>query len=716
MSYPNGGVVGNSPLPERISRLYELANNLWWSWHEEARQLFRSLDYALWRTSGHNPVRQLLSLAPDKLQAAASDPAFLELYDSVMRQFDTDMSSEKTWFSQIHPARLSGPVAYFSAEFAIHGSLPIYAGGLGVLAGDICKEASDMGLPLSAVGFMYPQGYFVQRISADGRQQEVYTQLDFKDAPISPCPWPAGCGPLISVPLPDRELFLATWLVRVGRVNLYLLDTNVEENLPQDRMLSARLYTPDPEQRILQMIALGICGVRVLRTLGINPAVWHANEDYTSFMMLENIREEMLKGVSFDQAIGAVRASTVFTTHTPVPAGVTIFPVYLLDRYFRNFWESLKIDRRAFLRLGQYAGLESDQFNMTALALRLAGRSNAVSRLHGQVARRMWQVLWPERREEDVPISHVTNGIHLPSWQAPEMLVLCQRYLGPPLSEKQDDPEYWACIADIPDEEFWELRQTMKTRLIRSIQERAQQRWIEDGVSTQQILAMGALLDPYALTIAFSRRFAEYKRPGLILSDVERLKRIVSNPSRPVQIVFAGKSHPADMPSKELVSQVYQVATDRQFQGRIAFVEDYDMHLARDMVRGTDVWLNVPRRLQEASGTSGMKAAINGVLHLSVRDGWWDEAYGGTNGFAINGSRSRTREEEDRADADALYKLLEETLVPLYYDRDRKGVPHRWISIAKESIRSISPVYCSRRMLKEYTERVYSSALSRGTK
>lgn len=711
MSDLHGTATGNL-LPERISRLYELANNLWWSWHEEARQVFRSLDYGLWRTSGHNPVRQLLGMDPGKLQAAANDPAFLELYDSVMREFDTDVSSDQTWFNQAHPARLSGPVAYFSAEFAIHGSLPIYAGGLGVLAGDICKEASDMGLPLSAVGFMYPQGYFVQRISAEGRQQEVYTQLDFKDAPISPCPWPAGCGPLVSVRLPDRELYLATWLVRVGRVNLYLLDTNVEENLPQDRMLSARLYTADPEQRILQMIALGICGVRVLRALGVNPSVWHGNEDYTSFMMLEWVREKMLKGASFDQAIEAVRDCTVFTTHTPVPAGVTIVPVYLLDRYFRNFWESLNIDRQDFLRLGQYGGLEPDRFNMTALALRLAGRSNAVSRLHGQVARSVWQVLRPERRAEDMPISHVTNGVHLPSWQAPEMLVLCQRYLGYPISDKQDDPEYWKCVADIPDDEFWELRQILKTRLIRSIQDRAQKRWVEDGVPTQQVLAMGSLLDPYALTIAFSRRFAEYKRPGLVLSDIERLKRLITDPSRPVQIVFAGKSHPADMPSKELVSQVYRVAADRQFQGRIVFVEDYDLHLARDMVRGVDVWLNVPRRLQEASGTSGMKASINGVLHLSVLDGWWDEAYNGANGFAINGSHARTREEEDRADAQSLYKLLEEELVPLYYDRDRKGVPRRWISIAKESIRSISPAYCARRMLKEYAERMYFPVLS----
>ncbi|MBI4267150.1 MAG: alpha-glucan family phosphorylase [Chloroflexi bacterium] len=699
-------------LPARIGRLYELANNLWWSWHEDGRQLFRSLDYALWRTTGHNPVKQLHEVSRGKLQAAATDPVFLEIYDSVMAQFDADMSGEQTWFNETYRDKLPGPVAYFSAEFAIHSSLPIYAGGLGVLAGDICKEASDLGLPLIAVGFMYPQGYIHQHISADGWQQEVYTQLNFGAAPISPCPWIEACAPLVPVQLAGRTLYLTIWLVRVGRVNLYLLDTNVEQNTPQDRTLSARLYTTDVEQRMQQLIVLGSGGVKSLRMLGINPSVWHANEDHIAFMMLERLREEIEKGASFEQAISNVRDITVFTTHTPVPAGHNVLPVDLIDRYFKDFWGSTGISRKDFLALGQHEGLDADKFSLTALALKLSERANAVSKLHGKVTRKMWQNLWPGVGEEDVPITHVTNGVHLPTWQAPEMSELCHKHAGPQLLKRQDDVELWKCVVDIPDEEFWAVRQLLKTRLIRLIQDRAQQRWVEDAIPTQQVLSMGALLDTYPLTIVFSRRFTAYKRPGLILSDVERLKKIINNPSRPVQIIFAGKSHPADIPGKNLIKQVFSLTADRQFQGRIAFVEDYDMHLAREMVRGVDVWLNNPRRLEEASGTSGMKAAMNGVLNLSVRDGWWDEGYNGANGWAINGSRSIGRAEEDKADADALYDLLENEIVPLYYERDRMGIPHRWVQFAKEAIKSVSPAFCASRMVKEYVERMYLPAAS----
>ncbi len=697
----------NPNLPERIGRLYELANNLWWSWHEDGRQVFRSLDYALWRTSGHNPVKQLHELSPEKLHSAAIDPTFLELYDSAMAQLDVDMLGKETWFNKKKPGEFNGPIAYFSAEFAIHGSLPLYAGGLGILAGDICKEASDLGLPLVAIGFMYPQGYFRQRISAEGWQQEVYTQLDFNETPITPCPWPSGCGPLVSVQLADRTLHLATWLVRVGRVNLYLLDTNVEENAPEDRTLSARLYTADEEQRIQQAILLGTGGVRVLRLLGINPSIWHINEDHTAFMTLERLCEEMEKGTTFEEAVARVRASTVFTTHTPIPAGHNIFSTQLIDQYFHTLWESLGIDRQAFLKIGEYPGLEPGRFSLTALALKLAGQSNAVSRLHGRVAQKMWHVLWPQLNETKVPIIHVTNGVHLPTWQAPELRGLCQKYAKADLLQEHDDPEFWACMTDIPDEEFWEVHQLLKTRLIRTIQDRAQSRWIEEAIPTHQVLATGGLLDPYALTIAYGRRFTEYKRASLILHDLERLKKIINDPLRPVQIIFAGKSHPADSPSKELLRQVYLLAMDRSVQGRIVFVEDYDMHLARDLVRGADVWLNTPRRLQEACGTSGMKASMNGVLNVSVCDGWWDEAFSGTNGWAINGLQTPDPGEEDKADIEALYSLLEDRIVPLFYDRDREGIPHRWIQIAKEAMRSISPVYSARRMLKEYTQRMY---------
>ncbi|MDP3879154.1 MAG: alpha-glucan family phosphorylase [Dehalococcoidales bacterium] len=694
-------------LPKRIGRLEELANNLWWSWHEDGRQVFRSLDYAQWRASNHNPVKQLREMSPEKLNSTAKDPAFLELYDSVIRQFDIDMRGEHAWFNWTYPEKQDMSTAYFSAEFAIHGSLPIYAGGLGVLAGDICKEASDLGVPLVAIGFMYPQGYFRQRVSADGWQQEVYAQLNFNEAPISSCPWPQGCGPFVSLQLGNRLLQLSVWQVRVGRVNMYLLDTDITENEPQDRVLSARLYTADPEERMRQLIVLGTGGVRVLRLLGINPSVWHANEDHTAFMMLERLREEMEKRASFQDAIEKVRASTIFTTHTPIPSGHNIFPVQLMDRYSANFWGSLGIGRDAFLKLGQYDGLEPGKFSMTAFALRLAGQANAVSRLHGQVTRKMWHVLWPERGEEKTPIIHITNGVHLPTWQAPEIKNLCGEYLGEAFLDKQDDAELWKCVSDIPDDRFWEVRQLLKTRLIRGIQDRAQQRWVEESVPAEQVPAMGTMLDPYALTIIFARRFAEYKRPHLILHDIDRLKKIITDPLRPVQIIFAGKSHPADIASKELLKGVYHVAMDRGFQGRIAFVEDYDMQLARDLVRGGDIWLNNPRRLQEACGTSGIKASMNGVINLSVRDGWWAEGYNGTNGWAIEGFKGGGPSEEDGSDAEALYHLLENKIIPLYYERDRQGVPHRWIELSKEAIKSIIPLFSACRMMKDYTEKMY---------
>ncbi|MGA2386824.1 MAG: alpha-glucan family phosphorylase [Candidatus Bathyarchaeia archaeon] len=703
---------GNQPpnLPARISRLFELANNLWWSWHEEGRQVFRSLDYALWRTNGHNPVKQLRSISDEKLEEASRDPAFLELYDTVMAKFDEEMTKGHEWCTNTSLEKPSGQIAYFSAEYAIHNSLPIYAGGLGVLAGDICKESSDRGLPMVAVGFMYPQGYFRQRMSPEGIQQEDYTQLNFADAPITPCAWPYGCGPLIPVQLAEHVVYVKVWEAHVGRVNLYLMDTNVDENKPEDRMLSARLYTADQEERLRQLIVLGVGGVRALRELHIEPVVWHANEDHTAFMMLERLRLERANGASLDEAIESVRRCTVFTTHTPVAAGHHVFTFQLLDRYARGLWEALGINRDLFLRLGQSEESGPEKFNLTAFALRLAGQANAVSKLHGKVTRRMWRSLWPDKKENDVPIKSVTNGVHLPSWQAPEITALCQKYLNSKWVQEQDNQEYWKCLSDVPDEELWQIRQTLKTRLITSIQDRAQQRWTQDQVTTQQVIAMGSLLDPYALTIAFARRFTQYKRPYLILSDAERLKRLITNAERPVQLIFAGKSHPADYESKQLLKVVYNAALDKGFQGRIAFVEDYDLNVARELVRGVDIWLNNPRRLQEACGTSGMKASMNGVINFSVRDGWWDEAYNGKNGWAIGDLAAGGPEEEDRKDIESLYNQLENEIVPLYYDRDRKGIPRRWMQIVKEAVKTVTPAFNACRMMMEYNEQMYLPA------
>jgi starch phosphorylase len=700
-------------LPQRLGRLDELADNLWWSWHEPARKVFRALDYPLWRMSGHNPVKELRETGADVLQTVAKTDSFLALYDSVVSAFDADMKASDTWFAANHPNLLDGPIAYFSMEYAIHNSLPIYAGGLGILAGDICKEASDLGIPLVAVGFMYPQGYFHQqlRLGSDSAQQELYRELNFEEAPISRVLSPEGKVTIASLDLNNVTVAIGAWQVRVGRTNIYLLDTNLEGNPEPYRALASRLYIADREQRIQQEVVLGIGGVRVLRALGINPAIWHANEGHTAFMMLERVREKVAAGMSFAEARSRVQATTVFTTHTPVMAGHDVFLAPLVDKYLGSYWGSLGIDRETFFQFGQQDSLEPKSFNMTALALKMANQRCAVSQLHGKVTRRMWHGLWPQASEDEVPIGHVTNGIHVPTWIAAELNNLLKKHLGEDWLGKQDESISWERLRGIPDEEIWAVRQQLKRKLVGAIRERMRSRWIDDCVPWRQMMAMGALLDPETLTIAFARRFTEYKRPALLFTDTERLKRIITNEFYPVQIIFAGKSHPADLPSKQLLHQVYNIATENEFQGRIVFVEDYDIHIAHYLVHGVDVWLNTPRRLQEACGTSGMKASLNGALHLSVPDGWWHEGYNGKNGWVIgNRADASGAGKEDETDAESLYRLLEEKIVPLYYNRDVNGVPHDWINMVKESIVSIVPVFCARRMLKEYTERMYVPA------
>jgi len=696
-----------SKLPNRIEGLAELAYNLWWSWHIESRDLFKVLDRPLWKLTGHNPVKLLQQIAPHRLVAAAQDPVFLDKYDSVMNDFKTDMSASDTWFTTQYPHLTQYTVAYFSLEFAIHNSLPLYAGGLGILAGDYCKEASDLGLPMVALGFMYPQGYFHQRVSVDGWQEDVYEELSFNEAPISPVLTAQRQAIRVEVPLDARAIHVAVWQVNVGRVKLYLLDTNVEENSPADRQLSGRLYAGDREMRLQQEIVLGIGGVRVLRALGIDPAIWHANEGHAAFMMLERVRELVENGLAFTEAASRVRATTVFTTHTPVPAGNDVFSLDLMEKHFRRYWGSLGLNRDTFLELGTQ---ESDKtaFNMTVLGLRMADQRNGVSQLHGGVCRRMWHSLWPDVEEKDVPIGSVTNGIHVPTWGTPQMTRLGERYLAPDWLKSHDDPALWERIVDIPDEEIWAARRWLKYKFISSVKDRARKRWCEDRVSPIQALAMGALLDTEVLTLGFSRRFTDYKRASLILRDADRLKRILRNELRPVQLIFAGKAHPDDERGKQLIQEVYNVAKDPGFGGRIAFVEDYDMHMARYLVHGTDVWLNTPRPLQEASGTSGQKAALSGVLNLSVLDGWWYEGYNGANGWAIHQDVGAfDSPDQDKSDAEELYSLLEGTVVPLYYDRDMNGVPHGWIRLIKESIRSNVPLFSARRMAKEYTEKMY---------
>ncbi len=702
---------GLPPLPDRIRRLEELACDLWWSWHYRARDVFKRLDYQLWRDTAHNPVRMLRLISRERLAGAAEDRSFLALYDSVVHDLDRARSARETWWAQTHgPAARGLKVAYFSAEFALHQSLPLYAGGLGVLAGDTCKEASDLGVPLVGIGFMYPQGYFHQHLSADGWQQEAYERLDWLDAPIEPAVRGDGTPCVVAVPLGDRTVLAAVWVVRAGRVRLFLLDTDLPENAPWDRELSARLYGGNQETRIQQEIVLGLGGVRALHALGIEPAVWHLNEGHAAFVVLQRVREAIEKGIPFDQAVAEVRRTTVFTTHTPVPAGHDAFPFGLVEKYLAGAWGSLGGMRDPFLALGAYDNGNGDGqlFNMTALALRSAGAVNAVSQLHRDVTRTMWTPMWPDASPDQNPVKAITNGVHIPTWVASGLSKLFEAYIAPDWRQRHDDEQMWNAVDAIPDEDLWAVRQTLRNDLFAFVRERARKRWTEEHVVPGQIVAAGTLLDPDALTIGFARRFTAYKRPELLFSDPDRLSRILSAARRPVQILYAGKAHPADDSGKHHLQHIYKRAMDQGFGGRIAFIDDYDLHVAHFMVQGCDIWLNTPRKPFEASGTSGMKAAVNGVPNLSVGDGWWAEGYTGTNGWLIDGkSESADPAQVDAADADALYRLLEEAVVPTFYDRDASGLPRAWLRIVREAIRTVIPRFSARRMVKQYVGSMY---------
>ena len=702
--------AGLPPLPDRISRLPELALDLWWSWHGDARATFRSLDYPLWRATAHNPVRMLWMIPRATLERAAQDAAWLRIYDQALDNLDAARAAHHTWWAERFPDLAGESIAYFSAEFALHQSLPIYAGGLGVLAGDHCKEASDLGVPLIGVGFMYPQGYFHQHVSAEGWQEESYEKLNWADTAIEPARTASGEPCITAVPLGDRTVLVAVWRVRLGRVKLYLLDTDLEENAPWDRSLSARLYGGDRETRVQQEIVLGIGGTRALRALGSHPAVYHLNEGHAAFVVLQRIRELIEQGASFDSALDEVRRTTVFTTHTPVPAGHDAFPFAMVEKHLAGAWGSLGSHRSRFLALGEYDNGNGAEFNMTALALRASGSTNAVSRLHGEVTRRMWAPIWPGTTAEDAPVASVTNGVHLPTWVSAEMMLLFERHLGADWIERHDDPALWDRVLDIPDEELWRVREALRQYLFGFMRERARGLWSEERVSAARVLVAGTLLDNNALTIGFARRFTGYKRPDLIFRDPARLARILTTPGRPVQIVFAGKSHPADDVGKHHLQRIYRHAADPVFAGRIAFVEDYDLHVAHFLVQGCDVWLNNPRKPMEASGTSGIKASINGVPHMSIGDGWWAEGYDGHNGWVIEGNGEGDEGAVDDADADALYRLLETEVVPTFYDRGRDNVPHRWLQVVRQAIRSVAPRFSARRMVKEYVDRMYAPA------
>jgi starch phosphorylase len=700
-------------LPDRINRLEELAHDLWWSWNTDARRVFRGLDYTLWRQTAHNPVRILHMIAPETLTAAIGNGEWLSNYDRSIARLDAARAAQKTWCESECPDLHGKTIAYFSAEFALHQSLPIYAGGLGALAGDHCKEASDLGVPLIGVGFMYPQGYFHQGLSPDGWQQEVYEKLNWHEAAIEPAITPDGKPAITAVPLGNRTVLVAVWRVRVGRVKLYLLDTDLDENAPWDRELSARLYGGDRETRVQQEIILGIGGVRVLKALGHQPSVYHLNEGHAAFVVLQRIRDLCESGWGYDDALKEVQRTTVFTTHTPVAAGHDAFPFSLVETHLAGAWGDLGNYREKFLPLGHHDSGSGPMFNMTALALRTSGAVNGVSQLHGEVTKQMWRSIWPDRPADGLPIRFITNGVHVPTWISSEMSGLFEKYLGADWLERHDDPAVADRVLLIPDEELWAARQTLRAFLFNFIRERVRTRWMVEAVPAPRIAASGTMFDTNTLTIGFARRFTGYKRPELMFLDSDRLARILTNPGRAVQLVFAGKAHPADDVGKHHLQQIYRRALDPKFGGRIGFVDDYDLHVAHFLVQGCDVWLNNPRKPLEASGTSGMKAAINGTPHMSIGDGWWAEGFTGDNGWLIEGQADpNDHGAQDWADAQAIYALLENQLVPTFYARDASGIPRQWLQIVKQSIRTVLPRFSARRMVKEYVRNMYLPALT----
>lgn len=703
------------PLPKRLSRLFELACDLWWTWHP-AREVFRTLDYKLWRRTAHNPVQMLRTLSYEQFEKVANDPKFLARYDAAIAAMDAGRSPKDTWWAQHVGTDPTKAVAYFSAEFALHQTLPIYAGGLGVLAGDHCKEASDLGVPLVGVGFMYPQGYFRQRISPEGWQQEVYERLNWEDAPVTRAVTRDGQPCIVMVPLGSRNVLVQVWQVRLGRVRLFLLDTDLEENAPWDRELSARLYGGGQDTRLQQEIVLGLGGVLALRALGIEPAAWHLNEGHAAFVVLQRIRDLLANGLRWDAAIETVRATTIFTTHTPVPAGHDAFPFALVEQHLASCWGSMGEHRDAFLALGDYDNGSGNgrQFNMTALAMRTAGAINAVSQLHGEVTREMFAPLWPDMPAAERPVRAITNGVHAPTWVSTELAAVLDRHLGQAWREHTDNAELWQGVLAISDDELWAVRREMRSHLFHFMRERIRDRWTDEGASAARVMAGGAMLDPHALTIGFARRFTGYKRPDLVFRDAERLARLVNNARQPLQIIFAGKAHPADEAGKHHLQNIFRQALDPRFAGRVAFIDDYDLHVAHFLVQGCDVWLNNPRKPLEASGTSGMKASMNGTPHLSIGDGWWAEGFDHTNGWLIEGTPASTSlDDQDAADAEALYTLLEQEIVPAFYERNAAGIPTRWLSYVRRAMMTVTPQFSTRRMLKDYVEHAYAPAVTR---
>jgi glycogen phosphorylase len=699
-------------IPAELSALRDLAFNLQWTWNHETIDLFRRLDRDLWEETGHNPVRLLGTIAQEKLNQAAQDEGFMAQVRRVAADLQ-EYQQARTWFETTHGPIDSPKIAYFSMEYGLTESLPIYSGGLGILAGDHLKSASELGLPLVGVGLLYQQGYFRQYLNADGWQQETYPDNDFYNIPVLLERQPNGRALLVAVQFPGRVVYCRIWRAQVGRVPLYLLDTNTSENQHKDRKITYQLYGGDQETRIQQEIILGIGGMLALRQLDIHVHVCHMNEGHAAFMALERMRHRKEKDhLTTAEAMEVVRAGTIFTTHTPVPAGIDIFDAALIEKYFGHFCDRNGIDRQTFIGLGRNNPKNPHEpFNMALLALRTTAYANGVSRLHGEVSRKMWHPNWPSVPLEEVPIGHITNGIHTRSWISSEMSDLFLRYLGPNWLKKPADQSVWQSIKRIPDIELWRIHERRKERLVAYARERLAHQLRQRGAGAKELGRAFETLSPEALTIGFARRFATYKRATLLLRDPQRLRALLNNPHYPVQFIFAGKAHPRDNEGKELIKQIVHFARQEDVRRHIIFLEDYDMSVARYLVQGVDVWLNTPLRPMEASGTSGMKVIPNGGLNLSVLDGWWCEGYETDTGWAIGaGEEYEDNTYQDEVESKGLFDVLENEIVPLFYELGNDSLPRAWIAKMKSSMMKLAPLFNTNRMVQEYTDRFYMNA------
>lgn len=704
-------ITVNPQLPKRIEKLSEIGYNLWWSWNTEFLKLFKEIDIDLWESVNKNPIKFLKLVTQEKLEKAAQSPEFLKKYDKVVENFEDYMKSKNNWFEKKYPDNKNDVIAYFSAEYGLDQTLAIYSGGLGILSGDHLKSASDLGVPLVAIGLLYKKGYFNQKINGNGIQETEYNDIDIENLPIESVKDSEGKDVLVALHFPKKKLYLKAWEVNVGRVELYLLDSDIEANIPEYREITKTLYGGDREMRIQQEIILGQGGVAMLKALGYNPTIYHMNEGHSSFLILELIYNLMKeKQVSFQIARDIVASKTVFTTHTPVPAGNDIFTLSLVEKYFKDYWDKLGITKQEFFQMGMKPDVQIDTtgFNMGILALKVAGKKNGVSKLHGAVSRELFGEVWPNIAANESPITYVTNGIHTCSWLSPHLKELYNKYLIPYWQDRIYDDEVWKKISDVPNEELWKAHQERKVKMLAIVKENTINRLRRCGYNYDEIMKIVDCLDPNALTIGFARRFATYKRATLIFKDLERITQILNNKNQKVQIIFAGKAHPADKEGQDLIKYIHEISMKPQFKGKVFLLENYNIAMSKYLISGVDVWLNTPRRPMEASGTSGQKASVNGVINFSILDGWWAEGYNAKNGWKIGESLEYSDyESQDRADSQSIYDTLENKIIPMYYEKDEDGISSRWMQTMKESIISTGGKYSTSRMLTDYVDKLY---------